>query len=399
MASIPSLNRYTLGWDVGGAHLKVALLNPYGQLVLVRQVACTLWRGMVHLETAIEIVMKDILTVQNKMNAPQVLNQLQHFITMTGELVDLFEHRMQGVEAICRLMNKALIGEKWFYSMQASESLPTFISFDTDNPNWIAQNWPSLASANWHASARLLAKSVAHGLLIDIGSTTSDFTFINAHKVLTNATTDAARMQAHTLIYAGVVRTPVMALGQSITFNGIDTSVAAEHFATTADVYRLTTDLIEADDMAETADNAEKSLHASAKRLARMIGHDAYQQDLKTWQALAFTFKAMQLKRLLDVTIKHLNDANFLTLTEKPVLVGAGVGRFLIKEMADHLHLPYVEASDVLQAYFVKEAYLDSDSQDSEHAALHQATSACLPAVSVAILGREHALSTYSATF
>jgi hypothetical protein len=71
--------------------------------------------------------------------------------------------------------------------------------------------------------------------------------------------------------------------------------------------------------------------------------------------------------------------------------------------------LPYLEASDVLQTYFVKEAYLDSESQDSvsqdsqsqgfEHVALHQATSACLPAVAVAILGREHASSAYSATF
>ena len=49
------MNSQIIGWDVGGAHLKAALLGPDGALQQVLQVPCPLWRGLHELELAIEL--------------------------------------------------------------------------------------------------------------------------------------------------------------------------------------------------------------------------------------------------------------------------------------------------------------------------------------------------------
>ena len=42
----------TAGYDVGGAHLKVALAED-GRTIAVRQIACPLWRGLDRLDAAL----------------------------------------------------------------------------------------------------------------------------------------------------------------------------------------------------------------------------------------------------------------------------------------------------------------------------------------------------------
>ena len=69
---------HTIGWDVGGAHLKAALLDTNGALSQVLQVPCALWRGLPELDAAIDKVL----------NHFEVKTAL-HAITMTGELVDI----------------------------------------------------------------------------------------------------------------------------------------------------------------------------------------------------------------------------------------------------------------------------------------------------------------------
>ncbi|MEY3883995.1 MAG: hypothetical protein RLZZ379_1273, partial [Pseudomonadota bacterium] len=51
------MNSQIIGWDVGGAHLKAALLGPDGALQQVLQVPCPLWRGLHELELAIDIML------------------------------------------------------------------------------------------------------------------------------------------------------------------------------------------------------------------------------------------------------------------------------------------------------------------------------------------------------
>lgn len=335
------MHKKIVGWDVGGAHLKAALLCA-GKLQQVIQVPCPLWRGLPELTHAIHSVLQ--LNIENN-------TDIAHAITMTGELVDLFANRRDGVLAISAHMQTQLSGEKYFYTGAQTESFSGFVK-----AGQVQDCWQTIASANWLASAAITAQGLqnttefSNGILIDIGSTTTDFIVIKNGHVQCHGFTDAERMQTDELVYTGVVRTPLMSLTQKIMFRNQLTSIAAEYFATTADVYRLTGDLNEADDMAETADGKEKTVLASSRRIARTIGRDVEENALDDWLALAQAFKVKQLTRLSEALEKHLTT---LTGNGTPtVILGAGAGHFLAKDLAGQYHLPYRNAAELLQETF-----------------------------------------------
>jgi probable H4MPT-linked C1 transfer pathway protein len=194
----------------------------------------------------------------------------------------------------------------------------------------------AIASTNWYASASALAIQVSDALLIDIGSTTTDIIAIERGQVKSTSLSDAARLADDSLVYTGVVRTPVMALGQKILFEGAEINVAAEYFATMADVYRLTGELSPEHDMAETADGKGKSALESARRLARMIGYDAETKPVDTWKNLANTCRTMQLNQIKTAVQKHLKSG--------VPMIGAGAGSFLVKQIADDLNCEFMHA-------------------------------------------------------
>jgi (4-(4-[2-(gamma-L-glutamylamino)ethyl]phenoxymethyl)furan-2-yl)methanamine synthase len=332
----------TVGWDVGGAHLKAALLSETGEVLQVCQVACQLWRGMAELEQALAEVLSQLESVPER-----------HAVTMTGELVDIFPNRRAGVLQIAQFMAEHLNGEVLFYSAKQG-----FV--DGSQVPMLAD---SIASANWHASASLIAKSITQAVLIDIGSTTSDLILIKDGLAASQGFTDAERMHFDELIYAGVVRTPLMAMCQKVQFDGFLMNVAAEHFATTADVYRLTGEMSLQDDMADTSDGAGKTELESARRLARMIGHDVEHKDISAWKALAFEFRKVQITRLQEA-LSHLD------INQDVPLVGAGAGRFLVRVLAEEMSKPYLDVETLMNA-----------SNKASHWA-----SVCLPAVAVASL-------------
>ena len=345
-----------IGWDIGGAHLKAVLLNADGSLIQALQVPCALWRGLNELENATESILKK-LSIQ----------AAKHAITMTGELVDLFANRQVGVNEISRVMNATLTGTKLFYTGASGSNYSGFVTIDR-----VENYWQHIASANWLASATLVAKHVEHVLLIDIGSTTSDFVLIEHHQPVCLGLTDAARMQTEELVYTGVIRTPLMAVTQKIQFENTVTSLAAEYFATAADVYRLTGDLTAEDDMADTADGKDKSAHATAQRIARMIGHDADDRSLAAWHALALEFKMKQVARLQEVAMKHIAR---IGKNQNIKIIGVGAGRFLARQIAENMNMQYVELADIIQ----------NSPQFKENDLQHWA-SVCFPAYAVANL-------------
>ena len=380
------MDNQVIGWDVGGAHLKAALLDSDGKLLKVLQVPCALWRGLIELEAAIE-------TIQNAFTSMPVL----HAITMTGELVDLFANRKAGVQAISRVIDAKLNGTKQFYVGRIDlNALDTVLADFVTLPQ-VDDNWQHIASANWLASASFIGallqqqikvhediayENIQHGLLIDIGSTTSDFVLLENFKPVCLGFTDAERMQSEELVYSGVIRTPLMAVTQKIKFKSSVTSVAAEYFATTADIYRLTGDLQVADDMADTADGQDKTELASARRIARMIGRDVEDAPMAAWVELAQEFKLQQLMRLKAVAESHIlriknnNQANIITI------IGAGAGCFLAKEIASLRNLMYVDIAGLIETNL--EPTNEAPSNILNNTA-HWA-GVCLPAVAVAYL-------------
>ena len=121
-----------------------------------------------------------------------------------------------------------------------------------------------------------------------------------AGRVVAAGRDDAARLASGELVYQGVVRTPLCALGPRIEFRGAHYNVMNELFATSADVYRLTGELDPAHDQHPAADGAPKDRAATQRRLARMIGLDARDASDEQWLRFARTWRERQLTELRD---------------------------------------------------------------------------------------------------
>lgn len=294
-----------IGWDVGGAHLKAARINGAGKVDAVIQVSCPLWRGLDELNRALDIAIS------------QLGPSAAHAATMTGEMVDLFPDRHSGVTAIARTMRQRFAEcDLQFYCGHGE-----FIEYES-----VANRTSDIASANWRATAEIVASRIERGLLIDIGSTTTDIIAINNHEVCCIGVDDFTRLIAGELVYSGVVRTPLMALADRVAFRGKTVPVIAEHFATSADIYRLLGQLPDGVDQQPTADGEEKSVVASARRIARMIGRDMESTGIEDWHALAQAFRAAQLTKI--------NAAIDVVGISQSHIVGAGIGDFLLKDLA-----------------------------------------------------------------
>lgn len=312
------------GWDLGGAHLKVAQVDSNGRLVAAAQVPCTLWLGMNHLARAVEEARRSL--------APS----RRHGVTMTGELVDLFDSRAEGVRSLTAAIVEALPGADLRVYAGEAGFLPPALA--ADRPH-------EVASANWHASVRFVAVRCGGGLFVDLGSTTTDVVLFAEGRVANRGYTDAERLVSEELVYTGATRTPVMALADSVPFEGKRQRLMAEHFATMADVHRLTGALPEDADQLPAADGRGKSAADSARRLARMLGRDLESAEMAAWRRLAGHLAERQ-RQLLHAAFDRVLSRG-LVGADAPV-VGAGVGRFLLPELARRSARPYVDFADLL---------------------------------------------------
>ena len=341
------------GWDVGGAHVKVSMADAAGAVLDVAQWACPLWQGLDHLERTIDLVFERWPDART--------DAALHAVTMTGEMVDLFEDRAHGVQAIAAALAQRLGPRLRFYAGDAGWL----------TPQSCADGWRSVASANWLATASWIASRVPDALLIDIGSTTTDIIPIAGGGVVARAATDAGRLATGELVYQGVVRTPLCGIAQRIEFAGETVNVMNEWFATTADVYRLTGELAPHYDLYPSADQGPKTEAASRTRLARMIGRDAHEAGSDEWRGFALRWRELQLREiganLARVTAAHPE------LAAAP-LVGAGCGRFLAAALAD------MEADEAPRAYIDFGTLAGVPANRSDWAAT------CAPSVAVALL-------------
>lgn len=342
-----------IGWDIGGAHLKVASVNETGKIEFIEQFASPLWQGIEQLEKSLPKAIKKL---------PQGL--CSHAVTITAELVDVFKDRQEGMESIINVCEKIMGEDVNLYA--ADEGL---LGLDLAR-----KKTDKIASANWHASAKLAASTIEAGLFVDVGSTTTDIIPFANKKLNNRGFDDQSRLRFDELVYTGVVRSSLMSLTNKVPFDGEWQNIAAEHFATTADVYRVLSSLEEGDDLMEAADGKSKNVIGSLQRLARMLGADVVSsvKDHR-WHKLAEYFEEIQLQLLTNSVLRVLSNSP----EDKQKIVGAGTGRFLIKKIAQRINIPYIEFSDLCDT-----------GVDLQHKC-----NVCAPAVAIAQLNRQFALS------
>jgi probable H4MPT-linked C1 transfer pathway protein len=334
------------GWDLGGAHLKAAQAGRDGRLVTVLQVPCRLWLGM-------EEFTRSLGEARGQLRPAR-----RHAVTMTGELADLFADRAEGVARLSRAMMAAFPdGDVRFYAGDRG-----FVA--------AIDGWREIASANWHSSARLVASRSRSALFVDVGSTTTDIVPVRDVRIDAVGYTDDERLMSEELVYTGATRTPVMAVADTVPFVGQRQRLMAEHFATMADVHRLAGNMPEDADQLPTADGRGKTREDSARRLARMLGRDLGSAAMDDWRRLAAHLAERQLQILQSAADRVLSRG---TLGDDVPVVGAGVGRFLARGLAQRLRRPYVDFAELVEGEAVAREW----------------AARCAPAAAVAILAAD----------
>jgi probable H4MPT-linked C1 transfer pathway protein len=313
-----------LGWDIGGAHLKLAVVEA-GQIVTALQVPCALWQGLDVLRQAMMSALADLPPID------------RHAITMTGELADLFPDRVRGVAGILDVLAEFVPAERLAIYTTAGEFI---------GANQARAEPNAVASANWHATACHLARTLSDGLLLDIGSTTTDIVPVIAGATAARGLTDADRLATGELLYSGIVRTPLAAVMRFVPFGGRMVGVMAELFATAADAHRLAGTLPEGADLHPAADGRGKTPAESRARLARMIGMDAADAAEPAWRQLAAFFVRQQARQIEEAVELVLSGVK---LPLEAPIIGAGVGRFLAAEVALRLSRGYLAFDETVR--------------------------------------------------
>jgi probable H4MPT-linked C1 transfer pathway protein len=334
-----------IGWDLGGANVKLACVEG-GRVASVAQIPCPIVPERRKFDAAVEVALA------------QIPLPALHAVTMTGELSDVFSDRAEGVAYLVDLMLGTLGAQPLLiYAGDAG-----FLASEDAKRHTL-----EVASANWHATASLVARHHADGLLVDVGTTTTDLIPIKAGKIAARGATDAGRLTEGELLYTGVVRTPVMAVAHSAPFRGRVQRIAAERFATMADVWRLAGDLPDDADPYPAGDQRGKSPAESADRLARMLGRDASEAKLAEWTARARDFADCQLAEI-EHAARNLAERDACPPSAR--VICAGCGGFIARRLAERLGRRYVDFADLIDAA----------------PGLSEMAARCAPAVAVALL-------------
>lgn len=322
-----------LGWDIGGANIKAALVEGVDDVrpaVVERPFA--IWREPRRLAAV-------LAETANRLPAA-----LTMAVTMTAELADCFATKREGVSFVLDAFEAAFTRvESWIYGVDGR-----FRSIDD------ARGQPQLvAAANWMASATLTAQTVPDALFVDVGSTTSDVVPIVGGRVVARGRTDPDRLRSGELVYSGVLRTPVCAIVSSVPLSGGPCRVAAEHFAIAADVHLWLGNIEECDYTCDTPDGRGRGRGEVAARLARIICADVEtisSDEITSIAEHVARAQAQQIAAGIRQVLRRLGSA------APRLAVVAGQGTFLAKAALRNTGLEIRDLSNDVGAAAVRAA-------------------------------------------
>ena len=239
-------SRTVLGLDIGGANIKAATAAQRAV-----SVAFPLWKQPDALPAALASLVSQFPGID------------EFAVTMTGELCDCYATKREGVNRILDAVEFAAAGRP----VRAWGTGGNWLSVAEARVRTL-----EVAASNWHAlatfAAFVVAGTVSKGdaLLIDIGSTTTDLIRLKNGRPVIRGRTDFERLRTGELLYLGVKRTPIMALGMP--------NVCAEYFADTRDMNIVLDFIAEEPEATDTADGRPATWKYSLARMARMLGGD-----------------------------------------------------------------------------------------------------------------------------
>ena len=312
-----------VGWDVGGANVKAARVEvgPGGPSVRVLSRPFEIWRE------------KDALPGLLRAMRAELGPAGATAVTMTAELSDAFRTKREGVGFVLDAVAGASSGVVSVFTTAAG-----FLDVV------VARAHPlEVAASNWMATAALVARHAADGLLVDVGSTTADLIPIRDGRVAARGRTDPERLLAGELVYTGAVRTNVAAIVSRVPLWGGTCPVAAEYFAVSGDAHLLRGDLTPDEYTCPTPDGRPATPEFAAERLARVVCADAEMLTRAEIEAIAAAVAEAQVREIAAALSRAAAD-----IAPSAPVIATGQGAFLAHRAAAACGLPARDLSALL---------------------------------------------------
>lgn len=322
---------YVVGLDIGGANIKSA--DSDGS---AKSIPFELWKT------------PELLTA----TLQKLLSAYQHpdlvAVTMTGELADCFQTKAAGVDQILSAVEQAVPSVPVVVWQTGAE----FLEPET------AREFPLLvAAANWHGLATWLGRMIPDqsGILLDIGSTTTDIIPLENGLPVPQGLTDVERLLSGELVYTGGRRTPVAMIDRWVPLRGQQCPLAAENFATALDLYLLLQDQAENKSDLDTANGKPATQADAYDRIARSVCCD--RSELTTQEVIDI---ATHLAEQQQKQISQAVDQVLGQMTVQPAtLLMSGSALFLAEKVVrKHPVLNQIAVTNI--AEFFDESVSDS---------------------------------------
>jgi hypothetical protein len=314
---------HVIGWDIGGANVKAARLeiaNGRARCGRALRRYVELWKGA----SGLSPLLREIAEALGPADAMVV--------TMTAELVDLFGDKREGVAVVLSSARDAFSGVPLYLVDLDGRLVRVEDGADRDLLDY--------AATNWIAEALVLAQFQPDGLLVDIGSTTTDLIPVVRGRLAARGRRDLERLSNGELVYTGVLRTPVSAIVSQVPLRGAMHRVSSEFYAIAADVHLVLGDLPPEAYTCATPDQRGKTRAEALARLARIVCEDRSGLRAHEIVTMAAYIAEKQAQQITDGMLQ------VLSAIEREIrlpVVPVGIGGFLARSCARRLRLDLTE--------------------------------------------------------
>jgi (4-(4-[2-(gamma-L-glutamylamino)ethyl]phenoxymethyl)furan-2-yl)methanamine synthase len=302
-----------IGLDVGGANTKAAVVDA-DERVQIAAAPFEVWRAPNGLAGAIAGVVGRL-----------GFDGVPVALATTAELADVFASKREGVLNVLDAACQGLPGR----SLRVMTVEGELIGLDAARAEPLR-----CAAANWLATARLVARSVADAILVDCGGTTTDLIPIAAHRVAARGHSDVERLLGGELVYTGALRTNVAAVVSHVSLRGQPCPVASEQFAITADAHLLRGDLAPEQCTCTFPDGRGPCPAAVRSRLARVVCADPAQLAPGDLEAIAGAVAEAQINAIAAALGRVAG-----RLPARAKVIPVGLGAFLARAAAERCRL------------------------------------------------------------
>ncbi|MEM7456970.1 MAG: hydantoinase/oxoprolinase family protein [Planctomycetota bacterium] len=319
------------GLDIGGANIKYAVVAPSTGLESETKIHALQQSGSVNFELWKR---KSELADALALMADDLPSDNCVAVTMTGELADCFENKREGVRFIVDKVEQVFGSERSvFYQVGG-------VLVDADEAR---NSYKLTAAANWHALATYCTRFLKSesGLLIDIGSTTTDIIPISNGQVAAKGSTDTQRICNNELVYTGVTRSPICSLISFGYVDGRKVPLAQEVFATALDAHVILGNIPPDENNLATSDGRPATVSCCKQRIARMFCADREELADDTIYRLADQAAYWQ-QRLLRSAVGRVIKTH--RLPKNFTVVVSGIGSWLARRILIDL----VDSPDVV---------------------------------------------------